>query len=324
MNMPILEAVDLRRSFTADAGPFARGAAVRAVDGISLALHEEETLGLVGESGCGKSTTGRLLLGLLEPTGGEVRFRGRNLAVMDREEHERLRGEVRMIFQDPFSSLNPRMKVGDIVGEPLAIGGMKRGETRERVVELLKRVGLSPDHFHRYPHEFSGGQRQRIGVARALAGFPRVIVADEPVSALDLSIQAQILNLLQELKKEFSLSYLFISHDLSVVRHMSDRIAIMYLGRIAEIGTRDEVLDHCQHPYTEALLSAVPRIEFDSTRKRIILEGDIPSPSAPPPGCPFHTRCPYAEELCRNVEPPLEEKRAGHLAACHFSARIFC
>jgi len=323
MNTPLIETINLCRAFTTHAAPFAPKAVVRAVDGINLALHEGETLGLVGESGCGKSTTGKLMMGLLEPTGGEVLYRGKGLTDMDRREHAKLRAEVRMIFQDPFSSLNPRMKVGDIVAEPLIIQGTKRPAARELTAELLKRVGLASDHMNRYPHEFSGGQRQRIGIARAIAGSPRVIIADEPVSALDLSIQAQILNLLQELKREFSLSFVFISHDLSVVRHMSDRIAIMYLGKIAEIGTQEEVFSHCQHPYTEALLSAVPRVEFDSTRKRIILQGDIPSPSEPPPGCPFHTRCPYAEDLCKRVEPPLEEKRPGHPAACHFSARIF-
>jgi peptide/nickel transport system ATP-binding protein len=244
---------------------------------------------------------------------------------MGRDEIFSFRKDVQMIFQDPFSSLNPRMRVGDIIGEPLRIHGLAPGEQmRDMVAGLMEKVGLTRDHFSRYPHEFSGGQRQRIGIARALAVSPRLIIADEPVSALDLSIQAQILNLLQELKSEFSLSFLFIAHDLSVVRHMSDRIAIMYLGKIVESGERDAVFSRFLHPYTEGLLSAVPRVEPEHGRKRIILTGDIPSPIDPPTGCPFHTRCPYVERpLCIEAVPPLEEKEPGHFAACHLSDRLF-
>ena len=297
---------------------------VKAVDGVSLTIDEGETVGLVGESGCGKTTFGRAILRLEEPTSGEIFFQGKSILGYSRNEMQALRREMQIIFQDPFSSLNPRQRVGDIIGEPLAIHGIAGGTRRlEMVQALMARVGLTEEQFHRYPHEFSGGQRQRIGIARALAVSPRLIVADEPVSALDLSIQAQILNLLMELKRERSLSFLFIAHDLSVVRHMSDRIAVMYLGKIVEIGKRDAVFAHYRHPYTEALLAAVPHITPAHRPTSPILHGDIPSPLAPPAGCPLHPRCPYARDLCKREIPPLEDKGGGQLAACHFSSEIY-
>ncbi|TWJ32754.1 ABC transporter ATP-binding protein [Geobacter argillaceus] len=324
MNAPLLEAVNLTKHFPVTAGPLAPRQLARAVDGVSFHLAPGETLGLAGESGCGKSTIARLLMGLIPPTDGEVRFEGSPLPNMGKTGLATFRRNVQMIFQDPFSSLNPRQRIGDIIGEPLAIHGIAAGNRRqEMVLTLMARVGLTEEQFHRYPHEFSGGQRQRIGIARALAVSPRLIVADEPVSALDLSIQAQILNLLLELKRERSLSFLFIAHDLSVVRHMSDRIAVMYLGRIVEIGTRDAVFAHNCHPYTEALLAAVPHITPTDRPTGPILRGDIPSPLAPPAGCPLHPRCPYARDLCRREIPPLEDKGGGHLAACHFSGEIY-
>jgi peptide/nickel transport system ATP-binding protein len=325
MNTPLLEAVALRRHFTVNSGAFGVKKTLRAVDGVDLSLHAGETLGLAGESGCGKSTVARLLMGLIPTSGGEISYRGRKLADMGREELFSFRKDVQMVFQDPFSSLNPRMRVGDIIGEPLTIHGLASGaQKRKMVLDLMGRVGLAKEHFSRYPHEFSGGQRQRIGIARVLAVSPRLIIADEPVSALDLSIQAQIINLLQELQSEFALSFLFIAHDLSVVRHMSDRIAIMYLGRIVETGEREAVFSRFLHPYSEGLLSAVPRIVPEQRKKRIILQGDLPSPIDPPGGCPFHTRCPYAEKpLCMEVTPSLEEKESGHLAACHLSSKLF-
>jgi peptide/nickel transport system ATP-binding protein len=325
VNAPLLEAVALSRHFAVKAGAFGEKKTLRAVDGVDLRLHAGETLGLAGESGCGKSTVARLLMGLIPPSLGEISYCGRKLADMGCKELFSFRKDVQMVFQDPFSSLNPRMRVGDIIGEPLTIHGLASGaQKREMVLELMGRVGLAKEHFSRYPHEFSGGQRQRIGIARVLAVSPRIIIADEPVSALDLSIQAQIINLLQELKSEFSLSFLFIAHDLSVVRHMSDRIAIMYLGRIVETGEREAVFSRFLHPYSEGLLSAVPRIVPEQRKKRIILQGDLPSPIDPPAGCPFHTRCPYAEKpLCMEVTPLLEEKESGHLAACHLSSKLF-
>jgi len=292
--------------------------AVKAVDGVTFSIRRGETLGLVGESGCGKTTTGRVILRLMEPTSGEALFEGRNIFKLSKEELRKMRRDMQIIFQDPYSSLNPRMTVGDIIGEPLEIHNLARGKEKlRRVQELLEVVGLSPYHVNRYPHEFSGGQRQRIGIARALAVNPKLIICDEPVSALDVSIQAQVLNLLQELQKEFGLTYLFIAHDLSVVKHISDRIAVMYLGKIAEIARADEMFENPQHPYTEALLSAVPIPDPGMRRERIILPGDVPSPVNPPQGCRFHTRCLYARESCRvNEQVLIDYWGNGHEVAC--------
>jgi oligopeptide/dipeptide ABC transporter ATP-binding protein len=297
--------------------------AVHAVDGVSFDVHRGETLGIVGETGCGKSTTARLILRLLEPTSGSIAFDGEDITTAAGGDLKRLRREMQMIFQDPYSSLNPRQTVGSIIADPFSIHGLKSGEgERKRAVqELMEQVGLNPEHFNRYPHEFSGGQRQRIGVARAIALAPKLIVADEPVSALDVSIQAQILNLLRTLQRELGLTIVFIAHDLAVVRHMCDRIAVMYLGKIVEAASSDELYHHARHPYTGALLSAVPVADplAAATRRRQILTGDVPSPTNPPRACRFHTRCPRAVQgRCDVDEPPLEHKRGGGLAACHF------
>ena len=318
----LLEVRDLHKYFPINAGVFSRHVGdVRAVDGIDFTIKKGETLGLVGESGSGKTTAGRVVLRLLEATKGQVLFEGRDVGALGREDVRKLRKEMQIIFQDPYASLNPRMTVGDIVSEPLRIHGLATGKEAEaRVQELLRLVGLQPYHANRYPHEFSGGQRQRVGIARSLAVSPKFIVADEPVSALDVSIQAQVINLLQDLQQQFGLTYLFIAHDLSVVRHISTRVAVMYVGKIVEIANRDDLYANPLHPYTQALLSAIPipdpRVE--SRRKRIILSGDIPSPVNPPPGCRFHTRCPVAFDRCKVEVPPLNTYASGHVAACHW------
>ena len=319
----LLEAKDLVKEFAVRGGLLAQKRRLTAVAWVDLELYPGETLGLAGESGCGKSTVARLLTGLIPPTAGQISYAGKDLSLLDRGGIARFRREVQMIFQDPFSSLNPRMRVSEILAEPLVIHRIGSAEQRrERVAWLMERVGLSAGQLSRFPHEFSGGQRQRIGIARALAVSPKLIIADEPVSALDLSIQAQIINLLQEVKEELGLSFLFITHDLSVLRHLSDRVAIMYLGRIVESGSRGDVLDRPRHPYTEALLSAIPSIDPEKRRRRVIARGELPSPLSPPSGCPFHPRCPYAEELCSRERPALLEKEPGHRAACHFSEKI--
>jgi oligopeptide transport system ATP-binding protein len=294
--------------------------AVQAVDDVSFAVNRGETLGLVGESGCGKSTLARAILQLIEPTSGSVRFEGREIAGIGRRAGRTLRKDMQMVFQDPYASLNPRKRIAQIVGDPMRLHGIvDRDGQRDAVRELLEKVGLNPEHYNRFPHEFSGGQRQRIGIARALSLNPKLIIADEPVSALDVSIQAQIINLLEDLQEEFDLTYIFVAHDLSVVRHVADRIAVMYLGKIVEIGPAEAVYNDPIHPYTQALLSAVPIPDprANAARKQIILEGDVPSPANPPPACRFHTRCPYRTDVCSEIEPALIDHGDNHFAACH-------
>ncbi len=321
---PLLAARGLVKHYPIKGGVMLKEiAAVKAVDDVSLEIHPGETLGLVGESGCGKSTFGRAILRLEEPTAGEVIFDGENILAYDAEQLRALRKKMQIIFQDPFSSLNPRKPVASIVGEPLLVHGMKKRKAREaRVLELLRVVGLRQEHMRRYPHMFSGGQRQRIGVARALALNPKLVVCDEAVSALDVSIQAQVLNLLKDLQEEFGLTYLFISHDLHVVEHISDRVAVMYLGKIVEIAASETIYARPLHPYTQALLSASPMPDPTRRQKRIILKGDVPSPIDPPPGCRFHTRCPYVESVCTTNEPALKDVTPGHQAACHFAGKV--
>ncbi len=319
-NENLLEIKNLKKYFPVKAGVFKKTVGhVKAVDDISFAVKNGETLGLVGESGCGKSTTGRTILRLLEATAGEVIFDGKDVLAMDKKELRGIRKEMQIIFQDPYASLNPRMTVADIIGEPLDIHKLvsNKKERNEKVKDILEKVGLGEEYMNRYPHEFSGGQRQRIGVARALAVDPKLIIADEPVSALDVSIQAQVINLLQDLQNEFGLTFLFIAHDLSVVKHISDRVAVMYLGKIVEITDKEKLYEDPLHPYTQSLLSAIPVADPTAKKDRIILEGDVPSPVDPPSGCRFHPRCPKAFDKCSIEEPVFKDYGDGHFAACH-------
>ncbi len=315
----LMEIKNLKKYFPVIKGIIPRQAgSVKAVDGVSFAVKAGETLGLVGESGCGKSTTGRLLLRLLEPTSGQIYFDGKEITKLNEKEMRPLRKELQIVFQDPYASLNPRMTVEEIIIEPMRVNRIGDKRTRgKRVLELLNVVGLANYHAQRYPHEFSGGQRQRIGIARALAVNPKLIVCDEPVSALDVSIQAQVINLLEDLQKEFGLTYVFIAHDLSVIRHISTRVAVMYLGRIVELASYIELYQQPQHPYTQALLSAIPIPDPKKSKNRIIIRGDVPSPINPPDGCHFHNRCKYAFDICRVERPELQEIRKDHWAACH-------
>ncbi|MEK3734956.1 dipeptide ABC transporter ATP-binding protein [Paenibacillus sp. FSL M8-0334] len=319
MSEPLLQVEHLKKYYPIERKWFGKqGAVVKAVDDISFSVMQGETFGLVGESGCGKSTTGRALLRLIEPTGGQVRFDGTELTALSAKELRTKRRDMQIVFQDPFSSLDPRHTVQRILEEPLIVHGIGDRQERQRMIrELTDVVGLAQSHLQRYPHQFSGGQRQRIGIARALSLRPKLIVADEPVSALDVSIQSQVINLLQDLQEEFGLTYLFIAHDLSVVKHISDRIAVMYLGRIVEIAEKDKLYSAPRHPYTQALLSAVPEPDPDMRRARILLQGEVPSPADAPVGCAFHTRCPKVMDICRARRPELAETGEGHLAACH-------
>lgn len=317
---PILEVKQLRKTYRV---PGSREQRLVAVDDVSFTLNPGETLGLVGESGCGKSTTGKALLRLIEADSGQVLFEGKDLLDLPPGQLRPYRRKLQMIFQDPFSSLNPRLTIGDILSEPLQIHKLARGnEIKEQVIQLLEKVGLGAEHYHRYPHEFSGGQRQRIGIARALAVEPSIIVADEPVSALDLSIQAQILNLLRDIQQQHNLSYLFIAHDLAVIEHISDRVAVMYLGRIVELTTAERLYLTPRHPYTEVLLNAVPVPDPKHRKMATAAAGEIPSPLSPPSGCHFHPRCPYAQDICKKERPKLDDKGNAHFAACHFSDQV--
>ncbi|CAH2212194.1 ABC transporter ATP-binding protein [Tepidibacter aestuarii] len=320
MEKPLLKVDNLKKHFPVKKGFFKKTTKyVKAVDGVSFQINEGETLGLVGESGCGKSTTGRMLLKLIESSNGEILFKGKDITKMTEDEVRPLRKDIQMIFQDPYASLNPRMTVGEIIAEPLIVHGMYKDKEsmKKRIHTLLNMVGLSSYHSIRYPHEFSGGQRQRIGIARALAVEPKLIIADEPVSALDVSIQSQVLNLMQDLQNELGLTYLFIAHDLSVVEHISDRVGVMYLGRLVEIADKDILYEKPLHPYTQALLSAVPIPNPRMKKERIILEGSIPSPLNPPSGCTFHTRCRYCKDICKQISPTSKEVSPGHSVACH-------
>lgn len=316
---PLLRVKGLKKYFPVKKGLLARTAGyVKAVDDVSFHVNEGETLGIVGESGCGKSTTGRMLMRLLEPTEGIVEFDGKELTALSSEEMRKTRRDIQMVFQDPYASLNPRHTIERILSEPLQVHGVKSAkERREKVHEFLEVVGLSAFHAKRYPHQFSGGQRQRIGIARALMTNPKLIIADEPVSALDVSIQAQVLNLMQDLQKEFNLTYIFIAHDLGVVRHISDRVGVMYLGKMVEVAESEQLYAKPLHPYTQALLSAVPVPDPDFTKEEVLLEGDMPNPANPPTGCTFHTRCPFKMDICSQVVPQLVELEDGHSVACH-------
>ncbi|MFC8686840.1 ABC transporter ATP-binding protein [Brevibacillus porteri] len=318
MRQPLLEVKSLTKHFRSKQGFFSKEKVVRAVDGVNLTVYPGETVSIVGESGCGKSTTGRCILRLIEPTDGEVFFEGQDIRKLNESELRRARRNMQLVFQDPFASLNPRKTIGQLLEDPLIIHGIgNSAERRKQVEEMIQIVGLSKQQLDRFPHEFSGGQRQRIGIARALILRPKLIVADEPVSALDVSIQAQILNLMQDLQKEFNLTYLFISHDLSVVRHISDRVAVMYLGKVVEVADKQSLYEKPTHPYTQALLSAVPVPNPHLTTQRIILEGDLPSPANPPTGCTFHPRCRHCMDICKTVTPVAREVSRGHFVTCH-------
>ncbi|WP_100010492.1 ABC transporter ATP-binding protein [Lentibacillus sediminis] len=319
MPNPLLEVNGLKKYFDIRGGVFGRKVGdVKAVDDISFTVMEGEILGIVGESGCGKSTAGKAILRLIEPTAGTVRFEDKDLTELNAEEMRKLRHNMQIIFQDPYASLNPRHTVEKIISEPLKVHGMtSAAERKKRVQELLETVGLSAYQASRYPHQFSGGQRQRIGIARALANNPKLIICDEPVSALDVSVQSQILNLMEELRDKFQLTYVFIAHDLSVVKHISDRVGVMYLGRMVELTTKEKLYEEPKHPYTQALLSAVPEPDPDVVKERVILQGDVPSPENPPAGCAFHTRCPMAMDICKELRPQFEEIEDNHFVACH-------